>query len=99
MRGRFTVGRRLTSLSRNAFFFGDLLVSTCYRSGQTCEEVQPFEAQVAGACGNRTHLSGCSPDQHVLKTRQTTRPDPPPFTRVFYFPVLTDCFYFRISFL
>src|SRR5947209_160234 len=35
---------------------------------------------VAGACGNRTHRGPCEP-QTVLKTAQTTRPNPPPRRR------------------
>ena len=33
---------------------------------------------LAGACGNRTHQGLLSRPQLVLKTSQTTRPDPPP---------------------
>jgi integrase len=34
--------------------------------------------RVAGACGNRTHQGARSEPQLVLRTSQTTRPDPPP---------------------
>ena len=39
----------------------------------------PRLVRVAGACGNRTHQGPRSGPQLVLKTSQTTRPDPPPY--------------------
>ena len=41
-----------------------------------------IDTRVAGACGNRTHRGPRSAPQLVLKTSQTTRPNPPPSREV-----------------